>query len=252
MSGHSKWSTIKRKKAKEDAQKGKIFSKLIKEITIAARQEGGDPTGNPRLRTAIEAAKKANMPQTNIEKAIQRGTGEIEGVSYEEVVYEGYGPGGVAVITEVVTDNKNRAVADIRHIFTKHNGNLGETGSVSWGFEQKGLIVVEKDGQDEEDLMMMIIDQGADDIVEVEDAFEIMTSFEGFETVKKALEQANVNYTDAELVRSPRATVKVEGKGAQQTLRLLDALEEHDDVQRVFSNFDIDEEELETLAERAI
>jgi len=247
MSGHSKWSTIKRKKAAMDARRGKIFSKIIKEITVAARLGGGDEESNPRLRTAIQAAKAANMPQANIERAIKRGTGEIPGESYDEVIYEGYGPGGVAIMVETLTDNKNRTVAEIRHIFSKNNGSLAGGGSVAWIFRSNGLISVEKDNVSEDDLIMIALDAGAEDIDTEGDNYEIVTSVESFEDVKRALEENDIPYEYAEITRLPQSTVKVEGKEAEQVLRLLEELEDHDDVQKVYSNFDIDIEELKAL-----
>ncbi|MCD6169575.1 MAG: YebC/PmpR family DNA-binding transcriptional regulator [Candidatus Latescibacteria bacterium] len=245
MSGHSKWSTIKRKKAKTDLERGKIFTKLIREITVAARLGGGDEEANPRLRTAIEAAKAASMPSSNIERAIKKGTGELPGVNYEEMVFEGYGPGGVAIMVEATTDNRNRTVAQVRHIFERHNGNLGENGSVAWMFQQKGLITVPRDSLQEDDLLAAVLDAGAEDIQTETDAFEITTAVEDLERVKQALKESQIQYTQAELTRVPQSTVKVDGKSAQQLLRLMDELEECDDVQRVFSNFDIEETEIE-------
>jgi YebC/PmpR family DNA-binding regulatory protein len=247
MSGHSKWSTIKRKKAKVDAQRGKIFTKLIKEITVAAREGGGDPEANPRLRTAIDAAKAANMPMANIERAIKRGTGELPGVSYEEAIYEAYGPGGVALLIEVLTDNKKRTVAEVRHLVTKHHGSMGEAGSVSWQFERKGLIQVPVEGTDEEEVLMIAIDAGAEDLRRDNDYYEITTAPDQLEQVRQALQENGVPLESATLTMYPTTTIKVEGKEAEQLLRLLDALEEHDDVQNVYSNFDIDVELLETL-----
>ncbi|MDZ7373348.1 MAG: YebC/PmpR family DNA-binding transcriptional regulator [candidate division KSB1 bacterium] len=241
MAGHSKWAQIKRKKARTDAEKGRIFTKLIREITVAARQGGGDEEANPRLRAAIAAAKAANMPAANIEKAIKRGTGELPGVVYEEVTYEGYGPGGVALLIQVVTDNRNRAVAEIRHILSKHSGSLGEQGSVAWMFERKGVVSVPKDGHTEEELLAIVLDAGVEDIREVEDGFELVSAPEDLEAVKRALDQAGISYESAEITMYPKSTVRVEGKEARQVLALLEALEEHDDVQQVFANFDIDE-----------
>lgn len=251
MSGHSKWSTIKRKKAKVDAQRGKIFTKLIKEITIAAREGGGDPEANPRLRTAIEAAKAANMPMANIERAIKRGTGELPGVSYEEAIYEAYGPGGVALLIEVLTDNKKRTVAEVRHLVTKHNGSMGEAGSVSWQFEKKGLIQVPAEGTDEEEVLAVAIEAGAEDLRREDGFYEIVTAPDQLERVRRALEDSGVPLENASLTMYPTTTVKVEGKEAEQLLKLMDALEEHDDVQNIYSNFDIDMELLETLESSA-
>ena len=242
MSGHSKWSTIKRKKGKADAQRGKIFSKLIKEITVAAREGGGDIESNPRLRQVVQTAKSANMPADNIDRAIKKGTGELPGVTYEEVNYEGYGPGGIALLVEVATDNKNRTVADIRHILTRRNGHLGETGSVAWMFEQKGYIVVGKDACDEDQLLTVALDAGAEDMKTEEDAYEITTAPADFESVRQALEENKIPYTEAELTKTPRNTIKLDGKNAEQALTLLEELEDQEDVQHVYTNFDIDED----------
>lgn len=249
MSGHSKWSTIKRKKAKTDAQKGRIFTRLIKDITIAARTGGGDESANPALRTAILAAKAANMPAANIERAIKRGTGELPGVVYEPVTYEGYGPGGTALMIEVLTDNKNRTVADIRHILSRHNGNLGETGCVSWLFEKKGVIQVDASKVSEDELLELVLEAGADDMKRDDDFFEIVTQPSAFESVKAALKARNIEYDSAELTMHPKNTVKVEGKDAEQLLKLMDELEEHDDVNNIYSNFDIDTEVMRQLEE---
>lgn len=248
MSGHSKWATIKRKKGKLDAQRGRMFTKLIKEISIAARNGGGDPDSNPRLRTAIQTAKAANMPQDNIKKAIQKGTGELPGVTYEETTYEGYGPGGVAVILETVTDNKNRTVAEIRHLFSKYNGNLGETGCVGWMFDKRGQILISKDKVDEEKLMDLVLEAGADDLVGQEDMFEVITPFEKFEAVKAAVEGAGIEYNEANIDMLPQSTVKLEGSKAESMMKLMMSLEEHDDVQNVYANFDIDESLMEKLS----
>jgi len=248
MSGHSKWSTIKRKKGKADAARGKMFTKLIKEITVAAREGRGDPDANPRLRTAIQAAKAANMPAANIERAIKRGTGELPGVSYEEIKYEGYGPGGVAVLVEAMTDNKNRAVSEIRHIFSVHGGNLGEVGCVGWMFEKRGIIQVDKGKVDEEELMMTVLDAGALDMKSEEDYFEIITPFEKFEKVKSALDEKKIPYSQAELTMIPQTTIKLEGRQAEQMLKLMEALEDHDDVQKVYANFDIATEIMEKMS----
>jgi YebC/PmpR family DNA-binding regulatory protein len=247
MSGHSKWSTIKRKKGATDAKRGKIFTKLIKEITVAARAGGGDADANPRLRTAIAAAKAENMPKDNIERAVKKGTGELEGVAYEEVHYEGYGPGGAAVLVESLTDNKNRTVADVRYLFSKSGGSLGEAGCVAWMFGQKGLFVLEKESVDEETLMEVTLDAGAEDIRDEEGTFEVITSVEDFEAVKKALEGRGMGYSLAEITMVPQSTVKLEGKEAEQMLRLMDGLEDSDDVQSVYSNFDISDKTLEEL-----
>lgn len=240
MSGHSKWSTIKRKKAKTDAQRGKIFTRLIKEITIAAKSGGGDEGANPALRTAIAAAKAANMPSANIERAIKRGTGELPGVVYENVIYEGYGPGGSALMIEVLTDNKNRTVADIRHILSRQNGNLGESGCVSWIFEKKGIIQVASNQISEEQLFELALEAGADDIRIEDDIFEIVTLPSSFEVVKTVLNEHNIKFESAEVTMHPKNTVKVSEKEAEQLLKLMDALEDHDDVNHIYSNFDID------------
>ena len=248
MSGHSKWSSIKHKKGKADAARGKIFTKLIKELTVAAREGGGDPDGNPRLRTAILAATAANMPAANIERAIKKGTGELPGVSYEEIKYEGYGPGGVAVLVETLTDNKNRAVSEIRRIFAMHGGNLGEVGCVGWMFERKGIIQVDKGKVDEEELMMTVLDAGALDMNSEEDYFEIITPFDKFEAVKSALDEKKIPYSQADLTMIPQTTIKLESKQAEQMLKLMEALEDHDDVQKVFANFDITTEIMEKMS----
>ncbi len=242
MSGHSKWSSIKHKKGATDAKRGKIFSKLNKEITVAARTGGGDPSGNPRLRTAILAAKSENMPKDNIERAIKKGTGELEGVNYEESIYEGYGPGGAAVLIESVTDNKNRAVADIRHIFSKCGGNLGENGCVSWMFDSKGYIDVEKKAVDEDKLMETAIEAGAEDVREDNDSFEIITQPDDFEAVKTAINNASIPYVMAEITMLPQATLELKGKEAEQMIKLMETLEDCDDVQKVYTNADIPDE----------
>jgi len=248
MSGHSKWSSIKHKKGAADARRGKIFTKLIKEITVAARMGGGDPEGNPRLRTAIAAAKAENMPKENIERGIKKGTGELEGVNYEEASYEGYGPGGSAVLVDCLTDNKNRSVADIKHIFERHGGNLGEPGCVAWIFEQRGLIVLEKDQVDEEQLIDLALEAGAEDVKEEETEFEIVTAPSDFEAVKKAIDDAQIPYTMAEVTKIPKNTVKVEGKKAQQMINLMQAIEDHDDVSHVYANFDIADDVMEAMS----
>ena len=247
MSGHSKWSTIKRKKGITDARRGKVFTRLIKEITVAARFGGGDPDANPRLRASIAAAKAENMPKDNIERAIKKGTGELEGVTYEEVYYEGYGPGGAAVLVESLTDNKKRTVADIRYIFSKSGGSLGEAGCVAWMFEKKGLFVFEKGETDEETLMEAVLDVGAEDIRDEESTLEVITSPEDFEAVKKALDERNMRYLVAEITMVPKNTVKLKDKQAEQMLRLMDGLEDSDDVQKVYSNFDIADKTLEQI-----
>ena len=248
MSGHSKWSSIKHKKGAADAKRGKIFTKLIKEITVAARMGGGDPEGNPRLRTAIAAAKAENMPKENIERGIKKGTGELEGVNYEEASYEGYGPGGSAVLVDCLTDNKNRSVADIKHLFERNGGNLGEPGCVAWIFEQRGLIVLEKDQVDEEHLIDLALEAGAEDVKEEETEFEVVTAPSDFEAVKKAIDDAGLPYTLAEVTKIPKNTVKVEGKKAQQMINLMQALEDHDDVSHVYANFDIADDVMEAMS----
>ena len=247
MSGHSKWSTIKHKKGAADAKRGKIFTKLIKEITVAARMGGGDPESNPRLRAAIAAAKAENMPKDNIERAIKKGTGELEGTQYEELTYEGYGPGGVAVLVEVLTDNKNRSIAEIRHIFSKHGGNLGENGCVSWMFDKKGLLVFSKDQVSEDDVMAVALEAGADDIKETEKEYEVIVDPSEFETVKEAFDKAGIPYLVAEISMVPQNTIALEGKDAEKMLKLMDALEDSDDVQNAYANFDISEAIMETL-----
>jgi len=247
MSGHSKWSSIKHKKAATDAKRGKIFTKLIKEITVAARMGGGDSEANPRLRTAIAAAKNENMPKDNISRAVKKGTGELEGVNYEESTYEGYGPGGAAILIESVTDNKNRAVAEIRHIFSKNGGNLGENGCVAWMFEKKGYINLERNVVDEDQLMETAIDAGAEDIREEEQNFEVTSAPEDFEAVKDAIEQAELKYIDAEVTMLPKTTSNLQGKEAEQMVRLMDALEDCEDVQKVYTNADIPDDILNNL-----
>jgi len=242
MSGHSKWSSIKHKKGAADAKRGKVFTKLIKEITVAARMGGGDPGGNPRLRTAILAAKAENMPKDNIDRAVKKGTGELEGVSYEESTYEGYGPGGAAVFVESLTDNKNRAVADIRHIFAKAGGNLGENGCVAYMFDKKGYINIEKDAVDEEKLMEVALEAGAEDVRDDESSFEVITAIEDFEAVKTAIEAQSIPYIEAEITMLPQTTTNLEGKEAEQMIKLMDALEDCEDVQKVYTNADIPEE----------
>jgi YebC/PmpR family DNA-binding regulatory protein len=244
MSGHSKWSTIKHKKGAADAKRGKMFSKLIKEISIAARMGGGDLDGNPRLRTAVNTARAANMPKENIDRAIKRGTGEIEGVTYEEMTYEGYGPGGVAVIVEVLTDNKNRTVAEVRHIFDKYNGNLGESGCVSWMFDKKGVVVVLAEGLSEDEVMELAVDAGAQDVKTEGHAFEITAEPSDFEAVRKAVEGKGWKVDLAEISMIPQNTVKLEGKRAEQMLKMMDALDDNEDMQKVFANFDISEDEM--------
>ncbi len=248
MSGHSKWSTIKRKKGAADAKRGKLFTKIIKEIMVAARFGGGDINSNPRLRTAVLAAKAENMPKDNIERAIKKGTGELEGVHYEDLVYEGYGPGGVAMILEVLTDNKNRTVADVRHVFSKHNGNLGETGCVSWMFEKKGLIVIDKSNANEDRLIEVALDAGALDVKDTDKDFELVVPPSNFEEVKKALEDAGFKFNYAEVTLVPQSTIRLTGKEAEQMLKLMEGLDDSDDVQKVYANFDITDEEMERLS----
>jgi YebC/PmpR family DNA-binding regulatory protein len=248
MSGHSKWASIKHKKAAVDAKRGKLFTKLIKEITVAAREGGGDPDVNPRLRTAVANAKAANMPNDTIERGILRGTGQLPGTSYEEVLYEGYGPQGVAIIVEVVTDNRNRSTSDLRYIFSKNGGNLGEKGCVAWMFDKKGLIIVDKDKADEDELMLIALEADAEDIKLEDDSFEIITALEDFENVKSAVEEADIEMSLAELSMIPQTMVKLDGKEAHQLMKLLEGLEEHDDVQNVYANFDIPDEIIEQAA----
>ena len=242
MSGHSKWSTIKHKKGAADAKRGKIFTKLIKEITVAARTGGGDIDANPRLRTAVAAAKAENMPKDNIERAIKKGTGELEGVNYEESTYEGYGPGGAAVIVESLTDNKNRAVAEIRHIFSKYGGNLGANGCVAWMFDKKGYFVVEKSVIDEDSLMEAALDAGAEDVREDGDNFEVITEPEDFETVKEAVDTAGIKTVAAEVTLLPQNNTSLAGKDAEKMIKLMEMLDDCDDVQKVYTNADIPEE----------
>jgi YebC/PmpR family DNA-binding regulatory protein len=247
MSGHSKWATIKHKKAALDAKRGKAFTRIIKEINIAARS-GGDPDANPRLRTAVLAAKAASMPSDNIKKAIMRGTGELEGGQIEEVMFEGYGPGGAAVLVNVATDNRNRTVSEIRHVFSKNGGNMGQEGSVAWKFERKSQIFVPADKASEDQLMGVALDAGADDLRNDGDHWEILSAPEAHEPVLKALEANGIPHEDASITFVPKTLVKLEGKNASSMLRLSEALEEHEDVQNVYSNFDIDEADLEALA----
>lgn len=247
MSGHSKWSTIKRKKGKADQQRGKLFTRLIKEITVAARDGGGDPEGNPRLRTAIENAKGSNMPTANIDKAIKRGTGELPGITYEECTYEGYGPRGIAIMLETLTDNKNRTTADIRHILSKHNGHLGEVGCVAWMFDQKGTLVVDKGKVDEDTLMTAALEAGAEDVKDEGDFFEVVTAPSDLDKVKKGLVGKEIELTSAELTREPQTVIKLDGKHAEQILKLMDALEDQDDVQKVYANFDVPDDIMERL-----
>ena len=247
MSGHSKWSTIKRKKGALDAKRGKIFTKLIKEITIAARTGGGDVEGNPRLRSAIQTAKSSNMPQDNITRAIAKGTGDLDGVSYEELSYEGYGPGGVAILINVLTDNKNRTGSEIRHLLTKGSGNMAEPNAVAWNFEKKGLILIPKNDSDEESLMEVVLESDADDMQVTEDHFEIYTTPEKFEFVLNKIKESEFIPDSADVSMIPKTTVKLEGKEAEQMLRLLESIEDNDDVQNVYANFDISDEEMEKI-----
>ena len=244
MSGHSKWSTIKRRKGAVDAKRGRIFTRLIKEITVAARVGGGDSEANPRLRTAVINARAQNMPAENIEKAIKRGTGELPGVTYEEVSYEGYGPGGAAIIVSVLTDNKNRTVADLRHLFSKHGGNLGAANSVAWMFDRKGQITLDARQVDEEALILHAAEAGAEDVVREEDDLRVITSFSDFQLVQQRLQEQGLTLERAEVVMLPKSTVAVEEREAERLLKLLEILEEHDDVQNIAANFDIDEEVL--------
>lgn len=246
MSGHSKWSTIKHKKAAQDAKRGRVFTKIIKEMTVAARLGGGDPDGNPRLRSAVEAAKAANMPQDNIKRAIKKGTGELPGTVYDEIVYEGYGPGGVAIYVHVYTDNKNRTTPEVRHIFSKFAGNLGEPNSVAWMFEKKGQLIVPASATTEDALMETVLDAGADDLAQNDDGdFEISTTPETFDAVRDALEKSKITTSAAEVVMEPTTKVHLDGKKAQQCLKLLGALEDQEDVQSVYANLEFDEAELE-------
>src|ERR1700761_7699549 len=247
MSGHSKWATIKHKKAALDAKRGKTFTRLIKEIQIAARS-GGDPDGNPRLRKAVTDAKAASMPADNIKRAIMRGTGELEGGQIDEITFEGYGPGGAAVLVLVATDNRNRTVSEIRHMFSKNGGNLGEVGSVAWMFERKGQIIIEKDKAGEDQLMNLVLEAGAEDMRDDGEDWEVISSPEAHEAVLESIKEAGIATASDEIAMIPKNLTKLEGKNASAMLRLSEALEEHDDVQNVYSNFDVDEKELEALA----
>ena len=244
MSGHSKWANIKHRKGAEDARRGKVFTKIIKEIIIAARTGGGDPSGNPRLRSALINARTNNMPKDNIERAIKKGTGELEGVHYDESSYEGYGPGGAAVLVESLSDNKNRTVADVRHIFNKHGGNLGENGCVAYMFHKKGWFSVKKADVDEENLMSVALDAGAEDIRDEDENYEVITPPEDFEAVKKALDEASIPYADSEVTMLPQSYISLTGKAAEQMYKLMEALEDNDDVQKVYTNADITEDEV--------
>ena len=245
MSGHSKWSSIKHKKAAKDAKKGKLYTKLIKEITVAARMGGGDINANPRMRTAVLTAKAASMPAENIDRAIKKGTGELEGVSYEEIIYEGYGPGGTAILVHVLTDNKNRTVSEIRRLFTKYGGNMGESGCVAWMFDKKGLITVDKGQIDEDRLIALVLDGGAEDVREEDDLFEIVTPPQDFEKVRELLQRGNVAMVTAQVSMMPKSTVTLDKKFAEQALNLTSDLEDHDDVQSVAANYDIPDEIIE-------
>jgi len=248
MSGHSKWATIKHKKGALDAKRGKAFTRLIKEITIAARQGGGDPDGNPRLRSAVAAAKAENMPADNIKRAIQRGTGELPGATYEEISFEGYGPGGVALIVEATTDNRNRAVSEIRHTFSKHGGNLGEPNSVRFMFSKKGIIAVAKDAATEEQLMNIVLEAGGEDLNDEGDTWEIITEPQSYDAVAQAVRDAKIETVMSEVTMIASTYTKLEGAVAAQMVRLLEALEDHDDVQNVYSNFDMDAQQMEEVA----
>lgn len=249
MSGHSKWASIKHKKGKEDAKRGQVFSKLSRAVTVAAKEGGGNPDMNPALAQAIEKAKEYNMPADNIKRAIQKGTGEIAGATYEHMVYEAYGPGGVAMIIDIMTDNKNRTAADMRHLFTRHGGKLGTSGSVSWMFEQKGVALVSKDAQtDEDNLLTIVLEAGAEDMVSEDDHYEIISLPNDLENIKAALEGSTVAYSSAEITMLPKDTVKVDMADAKKLLKLMDALEEHDDVQNVYANFDIPDDIIEEIA----
>jgi YebC/PmpR family DNA-binding regulatory protein len=245
MSGHSKWHTIKHKKGAADAKRGKVFTRIIKELTVAARAGGGDPDANPRLRTIVAEAKSVNMPADNIKRAIQRGTGELPGVSYEEVNYEGYGPGGAALIIEVLTDNKNRTVGELRHLLGKHGGNLGEANSVAWMFNKKGYIVVEKSKANEDTLMAAALDAGADDLQDDGDNWEVMSAPEAFQQVLEAIKALGIETAAAEIAMIPQNYIKLEGKSAQQMIKLMEVIEEHEDTKKVWSNADIEEKEIE-------
>ncbi len=248
MSGHSKWATIKRAKGKADAARGKLFSRLIREITIAARMGGGDPDANPRLRSAVNNARNNNMPNKNIENAIAKGTGQIDGVSYEEITFEAYGPGGVAIVIESMTDNKNRTVAEVRHVITKAGGNIGAPNSVMWMFHSKGYLTVPKDAADEEKLMELVLEAGAEDMVEEGDVFEITTPPDAFEEVRSALTKVGITPASAELTKVPENSVKVEGENVSKILRLMNDLDDLDDTQNVYGNFDISEEDMKKYA----
>jgi YebC/PmpR family DNA-binding regulatory protein len=246
MSGHNKWSTIKHKKGAADAKRGKVFTKIIKELTVAAKMGGADPDANPRLRTAIDKAKSENMPKDNIERAVKKGSGGLEGVNYEETTYEGYGPGGVAVLVEVMTDNRNRTVSDVRSTFSKCNGNMGEAGCVAWLFDKKGLIVYPK-GTDFDTLFEAALEAGADDVADEDGQIEVVTEPSAFIEVREALEKAGFKHESADVTMIPQTMVKLEGKQAESMLKLMDRLEDNDDVQNVYANFDISDEEMEKM-----
>ena len=248
MSGHSKWSTIKHKKAMVDARRGKMFTKLIRELTSAARAGGGDPDVNPRLRTAVASAKGANMPNDTIQRAIQKGTGDIAGETYEEVIYEGYGAGGVAVLVDTLTDNKNRTVAEIRHLFAKHGGSMGENGCVAWMFQRQGFLALDAASIDEDALLELVLEAGGDDVKTENDLYEILTSPEAFEDVRSSLEAQGLTPEVAEVTMLPQSTVSIEGKQAEQVLRLMEALDDQDDVRRAYANFDIPDDVMAALA----
>lgn len=245
MSGHNKWASIKHKKAATDAKRGKVFTKIIREIVVAAKEGGGIIENNARLRKAVDDARNANMPQDNIKKAIQRGTGELPGAVYEEITYEGYGPAGVALIVETTTDNKNRTASDIRKIFSKHSGSMGETGCVGWMFSKKGFIAIDKSAGDEDTIMTIALDAGAEDFIAEEDSYEIYTTTNDFNSVLEAIKAKNIEVAESEISMVPQTYVKLEGENAEHMLKLLDELEEHDDVKNVFSNFDISKEDME-------
>jgi YebC/PmpR family DNA-binding regulatory protein len=247
MSGHSKWSTIKHKKGAADKKRAKIFTKLIKEITVAARMGGGDPAANPRLRHAIDSAKAQNMPKDNVDRAIKKGTGDMDGVNYEEIIYEGYGPGGVAVMVECLTDNKNRTIADVRYIFNKAGGNVGTDGCVAWMFDKKGVISVTKENADEDTLMEVAIDAGAEDIKDEGDSFDVLTAPEDFDAVKDAIDGAQISYEVAEISMVPQNTTAVSGKEAEQMIKFMEALDDCDDIQNFYTNADIPDEAFDAM-----
>ncbi len=247
MSGHSKWHTIKHKKGALDAKRGKITTRIVKEITIAARMGGGDPAGNPRLRKAVADAKSENIPNDTIDRAIKRGTGELEGVMYEEITYEGYGPAGVAVMVQVTTDNRNRTVGELRHLFSKNGGNLGESGCVNWMFDNQGIILLDKDVKAEDELFELVAGAGADDLKDQGDTWEVVTTPENFNAVYEAIKGANLATLSAEVTMVPKTSVKLEGKDAQAMLKFYDALDDHDDVQKVSANFEVDDAEFDKM-----